>query len=131
MAQDDTAEIIGTFEAALGHPVDIFLNMGPVTQITTSIALVCLAVGVVVAVISRLNNAPRSGLLTALGVIGLIFGLLGAAYGGLTTYIGVQDMHVTRVVIYLPELIEIGLCVLIGLLAWLVAQMGNAGARRA
>lgn len=130
MAQDDTAEIIGTFQSALTHPVDIFLNMSPVTKIAVFMALACLVIGSVVAVISRLNNARRSGLLTALGVVGLVFGLLGAAYGGLTTYIGVQEMHVTRVVIYLPELIEIGLCVIIGLLAWLVAQLGNAGAKR-
>ncbi len=130
MAQDDSAIIAETFKWALAHPGAVFTNMGIVGKLTVMIAVICLIIGAVTAVISRLRNAPRSGFLSVLGVIGLVSGLLGAAYGGLTTFLAVQQLHVTRVAIYLPSLIEIGFCALVGLLAWLVAQMGNAGAKR-
>lgn len=131
MAQDDTAAIIETFKMALAHPGIVFGSMLLVCKLTTLVSLACLAIAVVMGGIRRMNGAPRSGGLAVIGVIGLVFGLLGAAYGGLNTYITAQLTHVTRLVIYLPSLIESGLCVLVGVLAWLVARLGNAGARRA
>lgn len=130
MTQNDTPEIIQTFKVLLADPVSTFMDMTVICKLTAFVALVCLAIAVVTAVISRLSNAPRSGFLATVGMIGLVSGLLGAAYGGFTTYVAVQAMHVTRLVVYLPSLIEVGVCAGIGLLAWLVAQMGNAGAKR-
>ncbi len=130
MQNNDNAEIIGTLKMVLSHPVSIFMNMSLLCQMLAFVAVACILAGLVLAILRRINAGPRSGLLAAIGIIGLVAGLLGAAYGGLTTYMAVQAMHVTRLVVYLPSLIEIGYCLVLGVLAWLVAQAGNAGARR-
>ena len=47
------------------------------------------------------------------------------------TYIGAQAMHVTRFVIVEPEVIEAVYVLLLGVIVWLIARFGNAGAKRA
>ncbi len=131
MAQpDDTAAIISTFQMALTHPVMVFLTMTFVTKMCAFVALILLALCLVMAVARRFGGGKYSGVLANLGLIALAVSALGAIYGGLLTYLGAQAQHVTRLVIVLPSLIEAGACLLVGVVALLVAMAGNAGAKR-
>ena len=130
MQQDDTHEILATIKAAAMNPLAVLMTTPLLTRLMAFIALICLAIIVIVAILRRMNNSPRSGLLVALGWVALLSSLAGTAYEGLMIYVGVQATHTTHLAVIMPGLIEGCEVLLIGIIAWIVAGMGNAGARR-
>ncbi len=130
MQQDDTHEILATIKAGLMNPLAVLMTTPLLTRLMAFIALICLAIVVIVAILRKLNNGPRSGLLATLGWVALLSSLAGTAYEGLMIYVGVQATHTTRMAVVMPNLIEGCEVLLIGIVAFVVAGLGNAGARR-
>ncbi len=128
---DDTAEILRTLKVALQNPLLVFDTMPLITKLGFLIALACGLVVIILAILRRSQGGPPSGTLSTFALIAVLACLAGAAYRGLITYIGVQALHVTRLVVFLPDLIEIAYILVLALVVWLIAQFGNAGAKRA
>ena len=64
------------------------------------------------------------------GYIGLSLGLLGTLYIGLTILTAMQTVNEMRLVMILPALLEAATVLGMGLVVWLIAFAGNAGARK-
>ncbi len=129
MHQDDTAEIIGTLMAF--SPLEVFSTALMLVKLMLIIIAVAGLIAVVTALVRRLSGSPRSSLLAVMGQIGLYAGLAGAGYQGMVTFLTAQATHTTRFVIYEPQVIEGAYVLLLGVIVWLVARLGNAGAKRA
>lgn len=121
--------ILGTL--AYATPWNVFLGASVVVKL---LVLIMLAVGflaVILAALRKLNGGARSGLLSTLGIIAVVAGLLGVAYTGLTNFMAYQATRPTHLGILLPSLIEIVYVLILAAIIWSVARWGNSGARRA
>ena len=127
MTTNDTDALIRTLGQAT--PWDVYANLSSTLKIAASIALLAAAAALVMALIRMMSGGRQSGFLGALGVIGLVVGIIGALYGATNSYIAAQVTH-PRLLVLLPSIIECAYVLLFGLLAWLIAKVGNAGARR-
>jgi hypothetical protein len=79
----------------------------------------------------KTSSGRHSGLLSGVGMTGLLFGILGALYTGAISYVAAKASDTTNLLILLPSIIEVVYAFLCGLIAWLIATWGNAGAKRA
>ncbi len=112
-------------------PWDVFGGLTIVVKFLVMIMLAAGTVAVITAVMRKLSGGPRSGLLTAMGIVALVAGLLGAAYNGLNSYIAYQMMKPVRLIVVFPSIIEVVYVLLLALIIWGIVLWGNAGARRA
>jgi len=128
MARDDTHILLNTLSAA--KPWDVYMGAVSITKLSMTISLLALAVALILAAVRMTSGGKRSGALDVTGVVGLVAGVAGAAYTGLISWVAAQHAHVHNVYVVLPSIIEAAYAFLFGLLVWLVARIGNAGARR-
>lgn len=128
MTIDDTAAIVATLQAY--NPIAMFAEADLPVQVV-GIALVKIAaVTAFMAIVRTILRTPRSTAIGVFGYIGLGLGLLGALYVGLTIRTALQSRGETRIVIVLPLLLEAATLLAMGLIVWLIAFAGNAGARK-
>ena len=120
--------IIGTLMRAT--PWDLFMMASIVVKLMVLIILAAGFLAVILAVLRKLNGGARSGLLSALGIIAVVAGLLGVAYTVLTNFMAYQAMRPTHLGVLLPSLIEVVYVLLLAVIIWSIARWGNAGARR-
>ncbi len=120
--------IIGTLMRAT--PWDIFMMASIVVKLLILIMIATGLLAVILAILRKLNGGARSGLLSTLGIIAVVAGLLGVAYTGLTNFMAYQA-HPTHWGVLLPSLIEVVYVLILAVIIWSIAQWGNAGARRA
>lgn len=120
--------ILGTL--AYATPWTVFLGASVVVKLLVLIMLAAGLLAVLLAALRKLNGGARSGLLSTLGIIAVVAGLLGVAYTGLTNFMAYQA-HPTHWGVLLPSLIEVTYVLILAVVIWLIAQWGNAGARRA
>lgn len=125
---DDTNEIIGTLLAF--SPWGVFTAAPILIQLVILVIVCAGAVAIVAAIARKASGGAKSGLLTVAGQVGLYAGVGGAGYLGMETWLTAQQMHVTRFVIYEPEVISAVFVLLLGLVVWLIARFGNAGGKR-
>ena len=128
MQTNDTAMIINTL--AMATPMNVIGGMVSLTRVMTLLAIGAGIVALVLAVIRRLSAGQRSSFLNTLGWVGLGAGIAGAAYTALNTFIAANALHQYRFVILLPSLVEAAYALIIGLIVFAVAAVGNAGAKR-
>ncbi len=126
---DDTAEMIGTLKAF--SFLGVYDTATPLVKLMLIIVAGAGVIALITAIMRRLSNGPRSSLLAMMGQIGLYAGLAGAGYTATATYLTAKALHETRFVIYEPEVIEAVCVLLLGVVVYLVARLGNAGAKRA
>ena len=125
---DDSQEIIDTLRDF--NVWQMYRNALPLDQLIMTGLVLIGAVVIVAALIRCLGNGSRSGLLSTLGLVALLAGLLSAAYDGWTLLDTARMTHVTRFVVVLPSVLET-MCVFgLGWLVWTIAALGNAGARQ-
>jgi hypothetical protein len=129
LQHDDTAEMIGTLLSF--SPMGVFETAPMLVKFMLIIIGVAGIVAVIAAVFRRVSNGPKSTLLPLAGQVGLYAGLAGAGYQATMTGIAVKATHVTRFVIYEPQVIETVFVLLAGVIVYLIARFGNAGAKRA
>jgi hypothetical protein len=126
---DDTAEMIGTLKAFS------FLGIFETAPVAVKLMLIIIAgaglVAVIAAIARRLSNGRWSSLLATMGRIGLYAGAAGTGYMAIVTYLTAKALHETRFVIYEPEVIEAVCVLLLGVVVYVIARLGNAGAKRA
>lgn len=125
---DDTGEMIGTMLTF--SPVGVFENATFLVKLVFLVILLSGLAAIVAAIQRRMSAGARSSFLALSGRIGLYAGVGGAAYTAMTTFMTAQAMHVTRFVIYEPEVLEAVYVLILGLLVYAVARYGNAGAKR-
>ena len=128
MQSNETAAIIHTLATAT--PMNVIGGMVSLTKVMTLLAIGAGIVALILAIMRRMSAGQRSSLLNTLGWVGLGAGIAGAAYTALNTYIAANAVHEYRFVILLPEFVEAGYSLIIGLIVWGIALWGNAGARR-
>jgi len=120
--------VADTLESAV--PWDVFTYAGPITKLTMLISLIAGGAGLILAILRQASRGRHSGLLSGLGLTGLLFGGLGALYTGAMAYMAAKATHTTNLLVMLPSIIEAVYTFLFGLLAWLISVWGNAGAKR-
>ncbi len=125
----DTGEIIGTLLAF--SPLGVFAAAPILVQLILLVVAAAGLIALIAAIARRVSGGPKSSLLKLMGQVGLYAGVGGAGYEGMATWMTVNQMHVTRFVIYEPEVIEAVFILLLGILVWLIARFGNAGGKRA
>ncbi len=125
--ESDHAAIMAALRLMLLHPFGVFLTMNFITQACTAVAVICLVAGLVLAIRRRMAGGARSGLLSMLGLIGLIAGVLGGVYDGFVTWQAAQALEETRLVVVVPSIVETVAVVVIGIVAWVVAAIGKCG----
>ncbi len=128
MAEDGTQIILNTLSAAT--PWDVYTTALSLTKLGMTVSLLALVVALVLAIVRRGTGGRRSGVLDVTGVVGLVAGVAGAAYTALVSWTTAQHFHVTSVYVVLPAIITAVYAVGLGILVWLVARIGNAGAKR-
>ncbi|MGN6208127.1 hypothetical protein [Asticcacaulis sp.] len=114
----------------MAWPWDVFGGLTIVVKFLVMIMLAAGAIAVIAAFMRKLGGGPRSGLLTAMGIVGLAAGLLGAAYNGLNSYIAYQMVKPVRFIVVFPSVIEAAYVLILGLIIWGISQWGNAGSKR-
>jgi hypothetical protein len=120
--------VADTLDSAV--PWDVFAYAGPITKLTMLISLIAAGAGLMLAIMRRASKGRHSGLLSGLGLTGLLFGVLGALYTGTMSYMAAKATQTTNLIVVLPSIIEAVYAFLFGLVAWLIARWGNAGAKR-
>jgi hypothetical protein len=125
---DDTAEMIGTLMTF--SPMGVFATASMLIKLAIIVILAAGVVALIAAIARRLSGGPRSGLLALAGQIGLYAGLAGAGYIGMTAFMAAQQTHMTRFVVYEPDAIEAVFVLGLGVIVYLIARAGNAGAKR-
>lgn len=125
---DNTQAIINTLQYAT--PWDVFINAAPISKLTMLISLIAVGAALALGIMRQASKGRHSGLLSGLGMTGMLFGILGALYTGLMSYMGLKATHTTNLIVVLPAAVEAAYAFLFGLLAWLIAAWGNAGAKR-
>ena len=126
----ETAEIIDTLkafsvtDAVANQPIP--LEVMVVTIFGTGV------IAAVAAVVRKASNGPRSSLLAMMGSIGLYAGLATGLYGAVIIGTAMMDTHtrVTQFALYGPEALDIAAILLSGAIVYLIARIGNAGARK-
>lgn len=126
MAGDDTQIIWNTLRAAT--PWDVFMAAGSTIKLCMTVSLLAFVAALVLAMVRRTTGARRFGALDVIGIVGLVAGIAGAAYTALITWFVAQYSEVTHFAVILPEVVEAAYALLYGVLVWLVARIGNAGA---
>ena len=129
MHHDDTAEMIGTLMTF--SPLGVFDNASFLLKLVLIVILGAGVAALIAAIVQRRSTGPRSKFLALVGRVGLYAGVGGAAYAAVNTFFTALAMHVTRFVIYEPEVIEAVYVLLLGVIVYLVARFGNAGGKRA
>ncbi len=125
---DDTAEIIGTLLAF--SPLEVFRAASPLVKLAILVIAGAGLIAVIAAIARRVSGGAYSSLLAIMGRAGLYAGVFGAGYTGMTIFMTAQQMHVARFVVYEPEVIEAVYVLLLGVIVWLIARIGNAGTKR-
>ncbi len=128
MHHDDASEAIATF--LMFSPLEAFSSASLLVKLLLIIIMGAGLIAIVAAVMRKVSGGPRSALLGIMGQVGLYAGIAGAGYQGTATYLTAQAMHVTRFVVFEPEVIEAVYVLLLGVVVWLIARLGNAGAKR-
>jgi hypothetical protein len=100
-----------------------------VVKLTATLTALVGAVVIVGATVRKVTGGTHSGLLAGLGWIALGLGVFGAGYCLLSLYITCANAP-RPFILMLPSIIEAGYAFLFGLIVWLIAGVGNAGARR-
>ncbi len=126
---NDTAEMIGTLMAF--SPLGVFADAPLLVKLLMVIIMGAGLIALIATIARRVSGGSRSSLLTLMGQVGLYAGVAGAGYQAMGTYLTVQALHETRFVIYEPEVIEAVYVLLLGVIVYLIARLGNAGAKRA
>lgn len=126
---DDTGEMIGTL--LMFSPLGAFETAPILVQLLMLLIAVAGVIAVIAAIVRRTSGSPKSSLLKWAGQVGLYAGGAGAGYLGMETWLTAKQMHVTRFVIYEPEVISAVFVLLLGVIVWLIARFGNAGGKRA
>lgn len=125
---EDTAAIMATLQAY--NPVEV-IAYATLTIKMVAIALVKVAaVTLLMAIVRMVLRSAKSAGLRIFGYIGLGLGALGALYSLVNTGIAMKNSGVTRLAIILPSLLEALTLLAMGLIVWLIALAGNAGARK-
>ena len=125
---DQTQAIIATLQSAA--PWDVFIYAGPITKLTMLISLIAAGAALMLGIMRQASKGRHSGLLSGLGLTGLLFGVLGALYTGIISYVAAKATQTTSLLVVLPSIIEAVYAFLFGLVAWLISVWGNSGARR-
>ena len=125
---NNTQAIIDTLQSAV--PWDVFLYAGPITKLTMLISLITGGAALVLGIMRQASKGRHSGLISGLGLTGLLFGVLGALYSGAMVYMAAKATHTTNLLVMLPSIVEAVYAFLFGLVAWLISVWGNSGARR-
>ncbi|HTM83021.1 hypothetical protein [Asticcacaulis sp.] len=121
--------IMGTL--AYATPGNVFISASIVVKLLVMIMMATGLVVLITAVIRKLTSGAHSGLLSTLGGVAVVAGLLSVAYTGLTSFMAYQRVHATHLGVLLPSLIEVIYVLMLGVIIWSIALWGNAGARRA
>jgi hypothetical protein len=124
-------EQIAMLTEVLLQPMLVFNGMTIVTKLCLLIIIAAGAIALVTAVLRRVSGGRRSGLLTVLSWIAIVFGILGALYGAMNIYIGIQAVGKANLAVVAPGLIEIIYTLVPALIVRLIASIGNAGAKKA
>ena len=126
---DDTGEMIGTLLTF--SPLGVFANA---TFLVKMVIIVIVGAGLaalIAAVKRRTSGGPPSSFLALMGRVGLYAGIAAAGYTGMTTYMTAQALHVTRFVVYEPEVLEAMYVLVLGVIVWLIARFGNKSSKLA
>ena len=127
---DESTIVLNTLKAMLSQPVGVVMNMHAITRYAVMAALVIGVIVVFLALARRVGHGRRSGLLSGLGLAGLLIGFLGALYTGGLEYVAAQKYPVAHFHIVLPGIVEAGFSLILGLVVWGIAGFGNSGAKR-
>lgn len=126
-----TFEKLGIMAKTLLNPMMVFGGMSMVTKLCLIIVLAIGAVVLITAIIRRTTGGKRSDLLAVLGWTAVAGGLLGAAYGVFSMYIGATMSGTTDLVVLAPGIFEIIYSLVPAFIIWQIARIGNEGAKKA
>ena len=129
MTDNETSMIVNTL--AMAKPVDVFLGLTLVTKALATVALLAGGLALVLALIRVVSQGRRSGALATTGLVGLISAALGAAYPGLNSAVAFFVVRPTHLLVLLPSAVEVTYVLILGLIVWVIAKLGNAGAASA
>lgn len=128
MTTDDAAAILATLQTY--GPIAMFFEAALPVQIICLALVKFAAVTAFMVIIRMILRTPKSMVIRVFGYIGLSLGLLGTLYIGLTILTAMQTVNEMRLVMILPALLEAATVLGMGLVVWLIAFAGNAGARK-